>query len=267
MAKRALCVGVNKYPRPDLELKGCVNDAKGWAALLNEHYDFARSDVTLLTDRRATKAAVVGALEDLLAGARRGDVLVFTNSSHGTYRADEDGDESLYDEALCPYDCEDDLIIDDELRELFTDIPYGVRLAVISDSCHSGSATRDPGEFLTPDRRRRRFCDPRAIGRRDIPEVRQTARPRSDGQYPESGMRELLLSGCRSDQYSYDARFGRTYHGAMSYFATQLIANSGYRITYRQLHRQLLPALRDANYEQEPQLEGRDSFKRRQVFT
>jgi len=267
MAKRALCVGVNKYPRPDLELKGCVNDAKGWAELLSAQFDFARSDVTLLTDRRATKAAVMRALGDLLAGARRGDVLVFTNSSHGTYRADEDGDESLYDEALCPYDCEEELIVDDDLRQLFADIPYGVRLSVISDSCHSGSATRDPEDPFAPDRRRRRFCDPRTIGRREIPDVRRTAHPRDAELYPESGMRELLLSGCRSDQYSYDARFGRTFHGAMSFFAQQLIADAGYRITYRTLHRRLLPTLRDANYDQEPQLEGRDSFKRRQVFT
>jgi hypothetical protein len=267
MTKRALCVGVNKYPQPELELKGCVNDAKGWAALLNEHFDFTSADITLLTDRRATKAAVMRALGELLAGARRGDVLVFTNSSHGTYRADADGDESLYDEALCPYDCEDDVIVDDELRELFAGIPYGVRVTVISDSCHSGSATRDPEDPLAPDRRRRRFCDPRSIGLRDIPDVRRTAQPRDAGLHPESEMRELLLSGCRSDQYSYDARFGRTFHGAMSYFAKQLIVAAGYRITYRSLHRHLLPTLRDANYDQEPQLEGRDSFKRRQVFT
>jgi metacaspase-1 len=265
--KRALCVGVNKYPRPDLELKGCVNDAKGWAALLKDHYDFNSSDITLLTDRRATKAEVHRALGELLAGAGRGDVLVFTNSSHGTYVADRDGDESLYDEAMCPYDCEEELLVDDELRELFADIPRGVRVTVISDSCHSGSVTRDPGELFAPDQRRRRFCDPRAIGRPDIPDVRQKARPRAVELYPESGMRELLLSGCRSDQYSYDARFGRTFHGAMSSFAQRLIADAGYRITYRQLHRTLVPALRDANYDQEPQLEGRDSFKRRQIFT
>ena len=29
-------------------------------------------------------------------------------------------------------------------------------------------------------------------------------------------MNELLLSGCRADQYSYDARFGERFHGAMT---------------------------------------------------
>ena len=265
MAKRALCVGINRYPRPDLELRGCVNDAKGWAALLTEHFDFAKPDVKLVTDAKATKANVLGALMDLLVGATSGDVLVFTNSSHGTYVADTDGDESLYDEAICPYDCLTDLIVDDELRALFTGIPKGVRLTVISDSCHSGSVTREP-PLETPDRRRKRFVDPIALGRRGIDDVRRQAHPKRESEYPESGMTELLLSGCRSDQYSYDARFGRVFHGAMTQQALAIIAAAGHRLTYGELHRRLVPALRDAGYDQEPQLEGRTAFKRRQVF-
>src|SRR4029079_14232604 len=105
-----------------------------------------------ITDAKATKRNVVAALKDLLAQSAKGDVLVFTNSSHGTYVADTDGDESLYDEAICPYDCETDLIVDDELRELFSGISKGVRMTVISDSCHSGSVTREP-PTATPDRR------------------------------------------------------------------------------------------------------------------
>ena len=81
-------------------------------------------------------------------------------------------------------------------------------------------------------------------------------------------MNELLLSGCRADQYSYDARFGRRYHGAMTHFALgDHRRRRSYRLTYAQLHRRLVPALRDAQYDQEPQLEGRAAFKRRQVFT
>jgi metacaspase-1 len=266
MAKRALCVGINRYPRPDLELKGCVNDATGWAALLTDHYDVNRADVRVLTNAKATKAAIVAGLQDLLTGASRGDVLVFTNSSHGTYVADTDHDESLYDEAICPYDCLTDLLVDDELRTLFADVPTGVRLTVISDSCHSGSLTREP-PLETPDRRRKRYIDPIALGRRGIDDVRRRATPRRESVYPESSMNELLLSGCRADQYSYDARFGRKFHGAMTQQALAIIAAAGYAITYAQLHRQLVPALRESNYDQEPQLEGRAAFKRRQLFS
>lgn len=269
MVKRALCVGINSYPIAGMDLYGCVNDATAWAALLKEHYDFAKADIRVLTDRAATKRAIVGGLGELLSGARSGDVLVFTNSSHGTYLADRDGDDALYDEALCPYDTSDAVLVDDELRELFADLPRGVRLTVISDSCHSGSLTREPpgAALLTPDQRRKRYIDPKVLGRRDLRDVRRTAAPRRGSVYPEAEMKELLLSGCRSDQYSYDARFGRTAHGAMTYTALALIEAAGYRLSYRRLHRALGPALGDAGFDQEPQLEGRVTFKRRQVFT
>ena len=266
MAKRALCVGINRYPRPEMALRGCVNDARAWAALLRGHYDFASTNVRVITDARATKAGMLRALGDLLVGCRRGDVLVFTNSSHGTYVADRDGDEQLYDEAIVPFDGDDGLIVDDELRTLVADVPAGVRLTVISDSCHSGSLTRDP--FLdTPDHRRKRYVDPIALGRRGITDVRRRAVPRRTTTYPESSMRELLLTGCRADQYAYDARFGRRHQGAMTHHALAVIAAAGHRLTYAQLHRQLVPALRDSGYDQEPQLEGRPAFKRRQLFT
>ena len=121
--KKALCVGINDYPVRGSDLKGCVNDAKAWAALLHEHYGFASDDITMLLDRQATKLNVLGALDALLAGARRGDVIAFTNSSHGTYVADESGDEARYDEAMCPYDMRENLIVDDELRTRFAGLP------------------------------------------------------------------------------------------------------------------------------------------------
>ena len=92
MAKRAFCVGINDYPYDGSDLNGCVNDARAWATLLTEHFDFATSDVNLITDAQATKTAMKSGLKDLLAKARSGDVLVFTNSSHGTYVAEEGGD-------------------------------------------------------------------------------------------------------------------------------------------------------------------------------
>ena len=122
MAKRALCVGVNDYPLAGMDLKGCVNDAHGWASLLVDHFDFNTTDVDVLLDDKATHRGIVAGLKDLLTGAKRGDVLVFTNSSHGTYLADTDGDEETYDEALCPWDVKDNPLLDDELRALTSDI-------------------------------------------------------------------------------------------------------------------------------------------------
>ena len=80
-------------------------------------------------------------------------------------------------------------------------------------------------------------------------------------------MREVLLAGSRADQYSFDDRFGDRFQGAMSHYAQALIAAAGYRISYERLHRQLGAALRAAQFEQDPQLEGPTTARRRQVFT
>ena len=271
MAKKALCVGINDYPYDGSDLKGCVNDARAWAELLVEHYDFELENVTLILDDEATKANILAGLNDLLAGAAEGDVLVFTNSSHGTYLADTSGDEARYDQAMCPYDTAENLIVDDELRELFAQLPDGVNLTVISDSCFSGTVTRVavgeiiPG-FAVPDERRVRFLSPALRGDRVL-ENPWRAKPKQREKYPESGMREVLLTGSNDREYSYDARIGDTYHGAMTYHALQVIRDAGYELTYAELHERMIPLIDEAGYPQHPQLEGRDENKNRPIFT
>src|SRR5687767_2934903 len=131
MARKALCVGINKYPYPDTELRGCVNDAKAWARLLIDHYDFADTDVRLLLDDEADYKSLGAGLKRLVTGASKGDVLVFANASHGTYDYDDADDEpDGIDEAICPFDCMENLLYDDELRELFAALPAGVSLTV-----------------------------------------------------------------------------------------------------------------------------------------
>lgn len=263
MAKKALCVGINEYSQQGMDLRGCVNDAHAWATLLSEHFDFATADVNVLLDRDATYAAVMGGLKALLVGATAGDVLVFTNSSHGTYLADTDGDEPTYDEAMCPYDTQDHPIVDDELRALFSDLPGGVRLTVLSDSCHSGSLTRDFP--FTPDHRLPRFMTPKALGRRELDDPR-AVKPRTE-LHPVADMREVLLSGCKHNQYSFDATIDGTPHGAFSFHALAAIRAADYAITYRDLREQVVVSLSDSNYDQEPQVEGSDANVDRQIFT
>ena len=271
MAKKAFCVGINDYPYDGSDLNGCVNDARAWADVLMSHYDFPRADVKLITDAEATKATMIASIKDLLTGTTSGDVLVFTNSSHGTYIAETGGDEASYDEAMCPYDVADAVLVDDELRELFAELPQGVRLTVISDSCFSGTVTRAivsevlPGLLKTPDDRRVRFLNPALRGGLVLPNPWK-AKPKRQ-LYPESKMREVLLSGCTDKEYSYDALIGGVYHGAMTYYALQAIRQANYQITYAQLHSQMTYLLDEAGYPQHPQLEGRSQNKKRQIFT
>jgi len=274
MEKKALCVGINDYPYEGNDLNGCVNDAKAWADLLVDHYGFARNNVKMLLDAEATKANIMTHLTNMVTEAKPGDVLVFTNSSHGTYVADEksieSGDEPMYDEAMCPYDIPDNLIIDDELRLLFGKLAEGVSLYVISDSCFSGTVTRAavseifPG-LKTPDDRRVRFLSPSLIGKKVL-ENPWKAKPKGTTKYREAKMKDVLLSGCTDKEYSYDALIGGKYHGAMTYFALQAIQEANYQITLQQLNERLNVLIDNAGYNQHPQLEGKRANKKKQIF-
>src|SRR5262245_17828782 len=130
MAKSALCIGINNYPGTGMDLKGCVNDAEDWAKALTGR-GFA---VERLLDADATKANMVAAIRKLVSGAASGDVVVITYSGHGTYAPDENGDEpDGLDEALCPYDIRTarQVLIDDEIHQLFAARRDGVRIALI----------------------------------------------------------------------------------------------------------------------------------------
>jgi metacaspase-1 len=265
MAKKALCVGINDYPYDGNDLNGCVNDAHAWADLLVEEFGFPRGDVKLLTDSQAKKSSIVQGIKDLLAGAKSDDVLVFSNSSHGSYVADTNQDEPKYDEVLCPYDIAESAIVDDELRELFSGVAEGVRLTVISDSCFSGTVTR-AAERPTPDERRVRFLNPKLRGDPELPDP-FAAKPKRPEKYPQSGMKEILLSGANDHEYSYDAKIEGTYNGAMTYYAVKAIREGGTGMTYAQLQERLTTLVDEAGYPQHPQLEGKDENKQRPLFT
>jgi hypothetical protein len=271
MSKKALCVGINDYPYDGSDLNGCVNDAKAWAGFIVDHFGFPKADVKLMFDAEATKAKMIAGIKKLLTGAKTGDILVFTNSSHGTYVADTSGDEEMYDEAICPYDCADNLMVDDELRVLFDGLAKGVHMTVISDSCFSGTVLRAPvAEVIpglkTPDDRRIRFLNPALMGGKVL-ENPFKAKPKGKIKYPESGMKALLLSGCSDREYSYDALIGGTYHGAMTYYALKAIKELNNQITYQQVHDRLQVLLDEGGYPQHPQLEGKKANKKRQIFS
>jgi hypothetical protein len=266
-ARRALCIGINDYPYDGSDLNGCVNDARAWAELLIGKYGFAATDVKVILDQEATAKNMLDALKDLLAGAQKGDTIVFTNSSHGSYVIDTDGDESKFDEILCPYDIADNHIVDDDLRNLIADVKDGVNLTVILDNCFSGTATRAAPDMPTPDNRRRRFLSPALRGLPILANpFKQQALSKaiSKGKYPESKMREVLLTGCSDKEYSYDAYFDGVYHGAMTYYAMQAIKEASYNLTYAQLHARIRNLIED--YPQTPQLEGNTTNKKKQIF-
>lgn len=244
--KRAVCVGINNYPGIFNDLKGCVNDANDWSALL-QGLGF---DISMMLDSQATKANVKAALQWLVDATNAGDIAVFTYSGHGTQVTDFNDDEGdTYDEAICAYDGN---VSDDELRVILEGLHPQATLVVISDSCFSGSVTRLAAEPAIP-----RFIPPvvSTVGRA----------ARRPFLLPEAEMQEILITGCSDSEYSYDAEFDGRPNGAMTASAIRVIMQNP-DITYRQFHAGLRAILPSSEYPQTPQLEGSNANKDRKLF-
>ncbi len=140
MTKYALCIGINNYPGTGSDLSGCVNDANDWAAVLTKR-GFA---TTKMFDKKASGKNMRAAIDAVIGRAGAGDLVVIQYSGHGSYVPDDNGDEpDGKDECLCPYDINaNGPITDDELFDMYSAKKTGVKLLVISDSCHSGSNAR-----------------------------------------------------------------------------------------------------------------------------
>ncbi len=132
MAKKALLIGINRYKIPGADLRGCVNDVKGIRSVLTKYFGFTGKDISILTDYAATTKAMRDAIARLVKGARKGDILLFHYSGHGSNVPDRNGDEADHrDEILCPTDLDwKDPLLDDWLRATFDKLPAGVSLTV-----------------------------------------------------------------------------------------------------------------------------------------
>ena len=137
----AIHIGLNKVD-PDCyggwngALKGCINDARSMEAITSG-LDYS---VTTLLDEDATAQAVLDAITGSADSLSSGDILVLTYSGHGGQVQDTSGDES--DSQDETWVCYDRMVLDDELYQAFQEIPEGVRIFMLSDSCHSGTVAK-----------------------------------------------------------------------------------------------------------------------------
>ncbi|GJF01564.1 caspase family protein [Pseudonocardia sp. D17] len=204
-ARRALCVGINAYPDPNT-LSGCVADAESWAAALVRR----GFETETLLDGAATRQAIVDRLGGLVGSAEPGDVIVFQYAGHGTTVADVDGDE-LFDQALCPVDfASGALLVDDDLRALFADLPDQVNLTCFLDCCHSATATRraylrhvdePPPE---PGRPRFILADAALEAAHRAFRQRTGATPAGRSTRGTEAMREITFSACLQSELAFE---------------------------------------------------------------
>jgi Caspase domain len=80
----AVVVGINKYKQPGANLRGAVNDARGFVNLMErkEARLFGKPSIELLTDEQATTEGIKNAISALRKKATKDDLVVFYFSGH-----------------------------------------------------------------------------------------------------------------------------------------------------------------------------------------
>lgn len=198
----SLHVGVNEidsahYGTNGL-LRSCELDAHDYSVIAAKA-GFARK-VLLTTNAFARN---VLAQIHLAAGSLvSGDIFLLTFSGHGGQVPDTNGDESdRMDETWCCYDRQ---LVDDELHEALAKFAAGVRILVLSDSCHSGTVTRNLTESIPPHAR----CLPPSVARSTATRnsqlyqnVQATTHPRGEANVRAS---VILISACQDDELAVD---------------------------------------------------------------
>jgi len=231
------------------ELTACEFDADDMRAIAE---DAGFAPTTLLT-RDSTSEAVLEALQRSAAELESGDTLLLTYSGHGGQIPDTNADEAdAQDETWVLYDRQ---LLDDELYAAYYSFATGVRIAVFSDSCHSGTVTRvgppvpsgtttssvpifEPGAVGARSR-----AMPAALAQRDFLRRRSVYEGVSHAGPPKGVESEaddaeaciLLISGCQDNQLSLDG----THNGLFT--ATLLTVWNGgqFRGGYPQLRDQI----------------------------
>lgn len=267
----ALIVGINQYqenirlddgvrfPR----LRGCVNDAEKIEKYLKNETSFEHH-IEMLTDKQATKEAIVDRFQNHLGKAVKGDTVLFYFSGHGTQEwADEkvwtsDSDGRL--ECIACYYEEHNkdnfLLADKELRFLIKGVTdKGAHVVAVSDCCHSGDNTRN-GMFVESS-----FQD---VVQKRIPFVfkqrawerfvfsnqlsRENVMKKGDGEALPEGL-HVQLSACESDESAVEVAGEGVFTKAL---IETLTAAKG-DVTYQALRNRVRQYLRNI-YEQKPRI-------------
>lgn len=229
----SLHIGLNRvdpdqYEGWDGQLTACEADARDMEALAKKQR-FAKR--TLLLTKAATAGAVSGAILDAAKALKSGDMFFLTYSGHGGQVNDTNGDEAdRMDETWVCYDRQ---FIDDELYELWAKFKAGVRIVVLSDSCHSGTVLRNIPAFVSGGPRIRAM--PTTVVRK-VQRAHAKLYKRIQDEHPAAERAKidasvLLISGCMDNQTSRDGARNGLFTGTL-----KKVWNGGkFKGTYRKL--------------------------------
>lgn len=240
----AVVLGLNHvdpvhYDGWDGELAQPENDARAICEIASKRGFKSK----IILGNNVTRLNVIYSVREAAQELESGDIFFFYYSGHGGQLPDMDGDEmDGMDETWCLYDGE---LVDDELRLLWSEFKEGVRILVLSDSCHSGTITKASVEEPALEN-----CVKKAM---PMEYVRKTyfknksfydnlARELMDKGANEKEVKAgvLLISGCQDEQSSYAFTFDEN-----SAFTTALlqVLEEGPSADYSEFHKKIVDKL------------------------
>jgi len=205
-------IGVNEadpdHYGSDIRLNGCVNDSIDMRQLAAK----AGFNTNALTDDQATRGNVINAIKSAANELNSGDFFLLTYAGHGSQITDTTNMEADgNNETWCLFD---GMLIDDELYELWTQFKPGVRVLVLSDSCHSGTISRGLDEATFQSQQRGRGFTPRnldfhrsmTIFNDHLDFYENILKGLADRKVNEKSVNAhvRLISGCQDNQLSYE---------------------------------------------------------------
>jgi hypothetical protein len=259
------------------------NHYAGWSGTLNACENDARSmqeiakamgyQTEILLSEQGKRAAVTEFLSKAVRDLKNGDMLLVTYSGHGNQVPDLDSDEAdQLDETWCLFDGQ---MIDDELYRLYGALADGVRVLILSDSCHSGTVSKamfyelalNSGfaglsdialvgkgaakaigygpKFMPPDIALRtlaqnaQFYDAIGRGPKDVPGGEK-------GETAKASIR--LISGCQDNQVSFDGAINSVFTAALLLAWDKGNFKGDYEDFHLKIQRMMLPTQSPNHY-------------------
>jgi metacaspase-1 len=244
-------IGLNtidpKHYGSDGRLKNPENDARAMSRLA-EGLGFAAT--TILT-KEATTTRVQTELFNASKKIGAGDTLLVTFAGHGAQVEDlNKEEEDKYDETWVLYDR---MFLDDEIHNAWSKFEPGVRIIVLSDSCHSGTVVRMINfDSITKANKDQVFRCLNPIVATKAFEKHIVAYTAAKSVVPrgiEEGIKAsvLLISGCQDDQLSSDG----IDNGLFTSKLLRSWANGTFSGTYKGFHSRItsqMPSNQTPNY-------------------
>jgi metacaspase-1 len=200
-------------------LRACEADAQDMQQIAQEN----GYDTKLLLTNQATRNKVTQHIQQASETLEAGDIFFVSYSGHGGQVPDFNGDEEDgMDETWCLFDGQ---LIDDELSGFWAKFSAGVRILVLSDSCHSGTVTREAIAMAAtstnlnqPEETSNYRFMPSAVALRTYRANKAMYKHIADavsGTNAEIKATVRLISGCQDNQYSQNGVFNGLFTGTL----------------------------------------------------